>query len=179
VGAHPPGDADGEGPHTLADACAGYEELITSWVWRFAMDGGSWTPHRARPGSPVLPAYPGGAFRSRWTPALRRAQDVCAPIRKGPAIVGEMLAPMCGGEPEKLVFTAPRGGPLRESHFRLRAWMPALQELAGTVPAKLTLHHLRLSSHREQSVRNAGADSARALVSNDHAEHLHTSLTML
>lgn len=45
-----------------------------------------------------------------------------------------------GEEPDDLVFTAPRGGPLRSSNFRTNVWTPAV-EAAGLAP--LVIHDLR------------------------------------
>jgi integrase len=44
-------------------------------------------------------------------------------------------------EPDSLVFTAPKGGPLRTSNFRRNVWHPACQ--ASGMPEGLLLHDLR------------------------------------
>ena len=45
-----------------------------------------------------------------------------------------------GGKPDDLVFTAPRGGPLRSSNFRSSVWIPAVR-VSGLEP--LVVHDLR------------------------------------
>lgn len=45
------------------------------------------------------------------------------------------------GPPDALVFSAPRGGPLRNSNFRKSVWDPALK--ASEMPADLVPHDLR------------------------------------
>lgn len=44
-------------------------------------------------------------------------------------------------EPDALAFTAPGGGPLRNSNFRRRVWLPAVSQ-AG-LPEGLRIHDLR------------------------------------
>jgi integrase len=60
-----------------------------------------------------------------------------------PRFVAEMLGPHCAGDPDERVFTSPRGRALRDSHFRLRVWRPALSRLGDAVPLQMTPHHLR------------------------------------
>jgi len=45
------------------------------------------------------------------------------------------------GEPDELVFTAPNGGPLRNSNFRRDVWTPACE--ASGMPEGLLVHDLR------------------------------------
>ena len=45
-----------------------------------------------------------------------------------------------GRDPDELVFTAPKGGPLRQSNFR-RTWRRAVE--ASEVPDDLLVHDLR------------------------------------
>lgn len=45
------------------------------------------------------------------------------------------------GEPDTLVFTAPKGGPLRTSNFRRDVWHPACE--ASGMPEGLLVHDLR------------------------------------
>jgi integrase len=45
------------------------------------------------------------------------------------------------GDPDQLVFTAPRGGPLRHSNFTKSVWVPACE--AAGMPAGLLIHDLR------------------------------------
>lgn len=56
-----------------------------------------------------------------------------------PQFVIERLGPP--GPPDTLVFTAPRGGPLRNSNFRKAVWNPAVK--ASDMPADLVPHDLR------------------------------------
>ena len=46
-----------------------------------------------------------------------------------------------GPEPNALLFTAPRGGPLRIANFRQRVWWPALE--AAELPRSTRIHDLR------------------------------------
>jgi len=57
-------------------------------------------------------------------------------------LVASSLSP---GAPDDLVFTAPRGGPLRSANFRKSVWLPAVAELAEHHPDLLGLrvHDLR------------------------------------
>jgi hypothetical protein len=57
---------------------------------------------------------------------------------KLPRWVTEMLAPLCSGGADELVFAAPQGGPVRQNNFRSRVWLPALKNLNGTVPMEMT-----------------------------------------
>ena len=56
-----------------------------------------------------------------------------------PQFVIERLGPP--GPPDTLVFTAPRGGPLRNSNFRKAVWNPAVK--ASDMPGDLVPHDLR------------------------------------
>jgi integrase len=56
-----------------------------------------------------------------------------------PRFVIERLGPP--GQPDALVFSAPRGGPLRNSNFRRAVWDPAVR--ASGMPADLVPHDLR------------------------------------
>jgi len=60
-------------------------------------------------------------------------------------LVEELRAHLAGvpEDPEALVFTSPRGDPLRLPNFRWRVWWPSLQR-AG-LPHKLRIHDLRHS----------------------------------
>jgi len=59
-----------------------------------------------------------------------------------PRFIAEELASRLDGKTaDDLVFTAPRGGPLRGSNFRIRVWSPAVVD-AG-LPADLVPHDLR------------------------------------
>ena len=51
------------------------------------------------------------------------------------------LATKVENNPDALIFTAPKGGPLRLSNFRRRVWRPAI-EMSGLVPG-LRIHNLR------------------------------------
>jgi integrase len=71
-------------------------------------------------------------------------------------------------DPGALVFTAPRGGPLRYSGFYRRVWLPAV-ERAGLSP--LRIHHLR---HTAASLLIAQGAGPKAVM-----EHLgHSSITV-
>lgn len=73
--------------------------------------------------------------RLEWgTPKTHEVRTVILP----PFVV-ERLGP--AGDPDELVFTAPKGGPLRSSNFRRAAWDPAVE--ASGVPADLVPHDLR------------------------------------
>jgi integrase len=54
----------------------------------------------------------------------------------------EHLATFVGPEPDALVFTAPRGGPLARSRFTRRVWRPAV--IRAGIPS-ITFHGLRHS----------------------------------
>lgn len=58
-------------------------------------------------------------------------------------------------KPDALVFTSPRGGPLRSSNFRRNVWNPA-RAMAGTDLAHITPHDLRHTC--ASLMRAAGAD---------------------
>ncbi|HZD22118.1 MAG TPA: tyrosine-type recombinase/integrase [Acidimicrobiia bacterium] len=59
-----------------------------------------------------------------------------------PHLVMERIAPLVEERgDEDLVFTAPRGGPLRQSNFRRNVWRPAVT--ASGVPDDLLIHDLR------------------------------------
>jgi integrase len=76
-----------------------------------------------------------------------------------PALVAERMAVhLADVEAGGLVFTAPRGGPLRGSNFRLRVWAPAA-EGAGLDP-DLTPHDLR---HTAVSLMIASGASIKAV----------------
>lgn len=72
-----------------------------------------------------------------------------------PRFLVDMLVEHCAGmEPDALVFTSPKGCPLRESNFRRSVWVPALHQ-AGI--DYLRVHDLR---HTAASLmRAAGADA--------------------
>jgi integrase len=59
-----------------------------------------------------------------------------------PGFIAEMLARRSAGlAPDALVFTAPKGGPVRQSAFRRNVWLPAVA--AAEMPADLMPHDLR------------------------------------
>jgi integrase len=61
-----------------------------------------------------------------------------------PAFLADRLATRLGDIPDDgLVFTAPKGGPLRSSPFRQHVWVPAL-EAAGL--GQLRIHDLRATA---------------------------------
>jgi integrase len=75
-----------------------------------------------------------------------------------PAFVAEMLGhhlESVSDDAEALVFTAPRGGPLRYSNARTAIWNPA-RARAGDDLADITPHHLRHTC--ASLMRAAGAD---------------------
>lgn len=75
-----------------------------------------------------------------------------------PAFVAEALGHHLGriaDDPEALVFTAPRGGPVRYSNFRRRIWEPA-RDVAGNDLRGITPHDLRHTC--ASLMRAAGAD---------------------
>jgi integrase len=55
-------------------------------------------------------------------------------------VMGRLESLIDGRDPDELVFTAPKGGPLRQSNFR-RAWRRAVE--ASEVPDDLLVHDLR------------------------------------
>lgn len=85
-----------------------------------------------------------------------------------PVFVAEMLArhlESVDDDPDALVFTAVRGGPLRHSYFRKYVWKPAVETAA--VPQSLTFHSLR---HTAGSILIAqGADAKRVQAHLGHA----------
>lgn len=59
-----------------------------------------------------------------------------------PTLVSDQLTHLTEErEPDALVFTAPRGGPLRSSNFARDVWRPAV--VASGVPSDLVVHDLR------------------------------------
>jgi hypothetical protein len=75
-----------------------------------------------------------------------------------PPFVAEMLGrhlESVEDDPQKLVFTAPQGGPLRYTNTRRRAWNPA-REAAGDDLSDITPHDLRHTC--ASLMRAAGAD---------------------
>ena len=53
-----------------------------------------------------------------------------------PRSIAELLAAhLSPGEPDDLVFTAPRGGHLRSANFRSTVWLPAVRQLAEAYPS--------------------------------------------
>lgn len=74
------------------------------------------------------------------TPKSHEARSVILP-----AFVAARLASHIEGIPkEALAFTAPQGGPLRNSNFRRSVWMPACEE--SGMPEGLLIHDLRDSA---------------------------------
>jgi integrase len=85
------------------------------------------------------------------TPKTHEARTVILP-----GFVAEVL-----GEPggsEALIFTAPRGGPLRNSNFRNQVWRPALA--AAGAPEGLHIHDLR---HTAASLAISAGASIKAV----------------
>ena len=74
-------------------------------------------------------------------------------------LVDELAAHIAGKRPDELVFTAPGGGPLRNTNFRSRVFLPAAASvgLAGVTP-----HDLR---HTAASLAVAAGANVKALVS--------------
>jgi integrase len=71
--------------------------------------------------------------RLEWgTPKTHESRTVVIP-----RLVSDRLGPSGDG----LVFTAPKGGPLRQSNFRRDVWLPACE--ASGMPAGLLVHDLR------------------------------------
>lgn len=56
-------------------------------------------------------------------------------------IIPDFVASALGAPSDGLVFTAPRGGPLRHSNFTRGVWMPAVE--ASSAPEGLLIHDLR------------------------------------
>jgi integrase len=82
----------------------------------------------------VVEAVTEVAGRLEWgTPKTHESRTVVVP-----RFVAETIPT---GEPDKLVFTAPKGGPLRISNFRRDVWHPARQ--TSEVPRGLLVHDLR------------------------------------
>lgn len=71
------------------------------------------------------------------TPKTHEARSVIVPR----FVADRLNAHMAGRDRDALVFTAPNGGPLRGSNFRLRVWQPACG--AVEMPAGLLVHDLR------------------------------------
>lgn len=68
-------------------------------------------------------------------------------------LVAEVIEPLIRPDPESLLFTAPRGGPVRHSNFSGSRWYPAVD---ATVGRPLRIHDLR---HTAASLaRASGAD---------------------
>jgi integrase len=73
--------------------------------------------------------------RLEWgSPKTHEARSVIVP-----RFVVDRLGPK--GEPDALVFTAPKGGPLRTSNFRTAVWLPAVE--AAGLRSDLVPHDLR------------------------------------
>ena len=123
----------------LAAACKGYEALVyvlayggLRWAEAVGLRKGRVDLLRSRVHIVETLSEVGGHLH------LVQPKTYARRYAKLPRWVAEMLAPLCAGGPDELVFTAPRGGPLRDSHFRLRVWRPALRALISTVPANMT-----------------------------------------
>lgn len=88
-----------------------------------------------------------------------------------PAVIIEAVRPNLEGKsPTDLVFTGPRGGPLRRTLFASRFWRPALEK-AGLPPAGL--HALR---HTAATTALAAGASMRETA--DRLGHANPSLTL-
>jgi len=57
-----------------------------------------------------------------WPKSKRSHRVVPVP----PAVLEGMSVPMRGRSRDSLVFTAPRGGPVTDEHFRNGVWYPAV-----------------------------------------------------
>ena len=80
----------------------------------------------------------GRGGRVSGTPRSRRSRRVV----KVPTWVVDLLVPLLAGKsPDDLVFTAPRGGPIRPHLWLERYWPPALE--AAGISKHLTIHNLR------------------------------------
>lgn len=87
------------------------------------------------------------------TPKNHQAREV--PL---PDFLIELVAPLLDTEDDALLFTAPKGGPLRSGNFRRNVWLPACQ--ASGMPEGLRVHDLR---HTAASLAISGGASVKAV----------------
>jgi integrase len=84
-------------------------------------------------------------------------------------LLAEHLANRVGTEPDALVFTAPKGGPLRRKGFASGYWKPAL-ELAG-------IEHLRVQDLRHTCAPLLIATEANPKAVQAHLGHSSIQMT--
>ena len=128
----------------LSDACEDRQEHMGALVLLLGWSGLRWGEAVALRWSAVNPdrrrvrvkaSATEVAGRLEWgTPKTHQARTVIVP-----RFVIDRLGPK--GEPDELVFTAPKGGPLRRTNFRDGVWAPACK--AAGMPDGLLVHDLR------------------------------------
>jgi len=77
--------------------------------------------------------------------------------------------------PDKLVFTAPEGGPLRSSNYRQKIWVPSVASLAVDHPH---LRGLRIHDLRHSAASMAISCGANIKVIQRMLGHRHASMTL-
>ena len=128
----------------LSEACEDRQEHMGALVLLLGWSGLRWGEAVALRWSAVNPdrrrvrvkaSATEVAGRLEWgTPKTHQARTVIVP-----RFVIDRLGPK--GEPDELVFTAPKGGPLRRTNFRRDVWAPACRT-AG-MPEGFLVHDLR------------------------------------
>jgi integrase len=128
----------------FAEACEGRQQGAGAVVFFLAWSGLRW-------GEAVALRWENVDIERRRVEVKASATEVSGRLEWGspktheeravilPEFVIDRLGPP--GPPDTLVFSAPRGGPLRNSNFRKSVWDPAVQE--SGMPKDLVPHDLR------------------------------------
>jgi integrase len=100
----------------------------------------------------VLASPPRLHVRHAWKDDGRGRMELGAPkshrsrrtVTFGPAVVDALAAHVVAKERHELVFTAPRGGPVRQGNFYHRQWSPAVRRaMQRGLPRAPRIHDLR------------------------------------
>jgi integrase len=128
----------------LADACGSYRPLVLT----SAYGGLRWAEAVGLKKGRQLPTLPHRRLRDalrgrehvsrRFPPRATAKRDVVVP-----RWVMEELAPLLEGDPDELVFTSPKGYPLRSCSFYKGTWGRAKRALGDKIPAGIKFHRLR------------------------------------
>ena len=105
------------------------------------------------------------------TPKTHRQRMVVVPK----SVMLLLESRLFGKSPDDLVFTAPKGGPLRSSNYRKKVWLPSVRGLAET--------HEHLVGLRIHDLRHTAASLAISCEANIKAiqrmlGHRHASMTL-
>ena len=82
---------------------------------------------------------------------------------------------LANSAPDDLAFTAPGGGPLRNSNYRKNLWLPAVEALAAEHPH---LEGLRIHDLRHTAASLAISSNANIKVVQRMLGHKHASMTL-